>query len=818
MVDALVWLITLELLGVLGFPLAFALFSRLPDRGYSVAKVFALLLLGYLLWVSGLTQLIPNSLGTILGIILLGAAVAIWLAIRQRQSMLLFLRSEWRTLLITEGIFLAFFLIWMGIVSEIPAISHTEKPMDFAFLNAVIRAEHFPPEDPWLAGHPISYYYFGHLIMASLTKLTASAPAVGYNIAVSLIPTLVGAASFGLVYNLIRLSGGSRRAGLGYGLLGPVLVVLIGNLEGVLELAHSQGWGGSGFWQWVGIKGLDGAGLDGGTPAGGFLPDQGWWWWRATRVIDTLVDGQSLDYTITEFPFFSFLLGDLHPHVTSLPFLLLFLSLALNLFRSSGKVGLDWLRRNPLEFGAVALALGSLAFINIWDFPTYAAILGLLLFAKAYGEAWEDQLSPGTPPKLDPLSLAARNTALIWIPLVAAAALLFLPFYLDFSSQAGGILPYTGPGTRPLLFLVAIGFPFLLGASFLFKQLGGIPRLRQADSPALLLVLIMALFPFLLWAVLMISLALFAGDAGLGAGLDSGRIAGRTLFVLPGLAVVGLAGFSALQRIKTGWERMTVFPLLLVAVAVYLLTGAELYFVVDGFGNRMNTVFKVYYQAWLLLALAGAYGIYYWQAHASLRNRASQLAHYGWTGVAALALIASLYYPVGAALERTGLLHPRETLADNTLDGLAFVKETDPDEYAAIAWLRVQDSHGIVVEAVGDDYSDYGRVSGSTGIPTILGWKGHELQWRGTSKLFDGREEAVAEIYQSPDPSRVRELLEQYDVQYVYAGRREGISYGATQLGGFPDLLKTVFQQGDVTIYEFVVSTKSSEGNVPTNK
>jgi len=409
----------------------------------------------------------------------------------------------------------------------------------------------------------------------------------------------------------------------------------------------------------------------------------------------------------------------------------------------------------------------------------------------------------------------------MWIPLVAVAALLFLPFYLDFSSQAGGILPYTGPGTRPLLFLVVIGLPFLLGASFLFKQLGGIWRFTKADAPALLIVLALALFPFLLWAVLMLSLSLFAGGAGLDAGLDLGRIAMRTLFVLPGLAVVCLAGFSALQRIKAGRERMTVFPLLLVTVAVYLLMGAELYFVVDGFGNRMNTVFKVYYQAWLLLALAGAYGIYYWQAHSSLRNTAFRLAPHGWTVVVALAIIASLYYPLGAVLERTGLLYPGESLADNTLDGLAFVKDADPDEYAAIAWLRSQDSRGIMVEAVGDDYSSYGRVSGSTGIPTILGWKGHELQWRGGSQLFEGREENVAEIYQSPNPSRVRALLEQYDVQYVYAGRREQISYGVNQLGGFPDLLKTVFQQGNVTIYEFVAgseSTESSGGNVPNNK
>ena len=810
MVDALVWLIALEFLGILGFLLAFAFLNKLPDRGYSVGKALALVLLGYLVWVSGLTQLIPNSFGTILSIVLLGAAVAIWLGIHQRQSLLSFLRSEWRVLAVTEALFVGFFLLWLGIVSEIPAINHTEKPMDFAFLNAVLRAEHFPPEDPWLAGHPISYYYLGHLMMASLTQLTSVPPAVGYNISVSLIPALVAAASFGLLYNLIRLSGGSRRAAVGYGLVGPVLVALIGNLEGVLELAYNQGWGGSSIWQWVGIKGLDGAG----DPAGGVFPDQSWWWWRATRVIDTLADGQSLDYTITEFPFFSFLLGDLHPHVTSLPFLLLFLSLTLNLFLSSQKVGLDWLRRQPWEIGMVALTLGSLAFINIWDFPTYAVILGLVLYVKAYGESWQERIGPGSSPKLDPASMAAKNAVWIWIQVVAAAVLLFLPFYLDLSSQAGGVLPYTGPGTRAVLFLVVIGLPAFLAISFLLRQLSGIPRFSQEDAPALLILLTLVLFPFLLWAVLMLSLSLFAGGSGLGAG----QLMSRTLLVLPGLAVVCLAGFSALQRMKGGRERTAVFPLLLLAVAAYLLMGAELYYLVDLFGNRMNTVFKVYYQAWLMLALAGTYGIYYWQAHAPGRKTVHRMVHHGWTLITALAIIASLYYPVGAVLDRTGLLHPRETLADNTLDGLAFVKESDPDEYAAIAWLRVQDSRGILVEAVGDDYSSYGRVSGSTGIPTILGWMGHELQWRGSGQLLDGREEAVAEIYQSPDPVRVRALLEQYDVQYIYAGRREQISYGANQLHDFQDFLKTGFQLGDVTIYEFMAETQSPNSDVTDDK
>ncbi|MEK7806904.1 MAG: DUF2298 domain-containing protein, partial [Chloroflexota bacterium] len=328
MIDALGWLVAVEILGLLALPLSFLLFRRLPDRGFTLAKPLGLVLFSYVLWLAGLTHLVPNSRVTIALILAIGAAVA-GLALRSAApAFKSFLKDEWRTLLAAEAVFLLFFLLWLGITSESPAINHTEKPMDFGFMNAVIQNRFFPPEDPWLAGHSISYYYFGHFMMAFLAKLTAIPSSIGYNLAVSLVPALVGIGSFGLLYNLVRLSGGGRRTAIGFGLAGPALVMLIGNLEGALEFVHAQGWGSAGFWDWVGIKGLEG-----GRAAGsGAFPDQPWWWWRATRVIDTLAAGQSLDYTITEFPVFSFILGDLHPHMMSLPFLVLGLSLGLNLF------------------------------------------------------------------------------------------------------------------------------------------------------------------------------------------------------------------------------------------------------------------------------------------------------------------------------------------------------------------------------------------------------------------------------------------------------------------------------------------------------
>ena len=802
MLDLVIWLLVIELMGLVAFPLAFVLFGRLPDRGYSLTKPLAMLLAAYLLWLLGLTQAVLNSPITIVGIMLLGAAVFGWLYYRRWPELESFVTTQWRVIAVAEGVFLVLFLAWCLLISEFPGINHTEKPMDFAFLNAILQSQFFPPEDPWLAGHSISYYYFGHFIMALPMQLAGISSNIGYNLALALVPALVGMAAFGLTYNLIRLSGGGFKAAVGFGLAAPALITVMGNLEGGMEFIHLRGWGGGGFWEWVGIKGLESGGAG---DSSGIFPGANWWWWRATRVIDTLEGGQSLDYTITEFPFFSFILGDLHSHVLSLPFLLLVLSLGLNLYAAPERPGPGWLLRHPWQAGAIALSLGALAFINSWDFPVYAAIFGVLLLVKAYA----GELSATGPPDELPIHSGKRalgkaflNTGLMLGPILLAAVLLFLPFYLDLSTQVSGILPTLSPGTRPLHFFLVMGLPLLLGLGFLLRQLWGLPRPTPSDGPAIVMVLVIALAPLLLW----VGLALTWGVITQGMEAVPQRIGMRVLATLPGLAVAGLAGFCALQR--AGWDREPIlaFPLLLLAAAAYLLVGAELFHLADFFGNRMNTVFKVYYQAWLLLGIVGGFGLYYCSSRlitfAKQGTNWGRLGSYAWLGGVAFLLVVALYYPVGAALDRTGLLREHPTLKDNTLDGLDYVRDREPGEYAAIAWLRDEAAAGRIVEAVGDDYSDYGRVSAATGRPTVLGWQGHELQWRGTGVIFEGREEAVAQIYQSDDPDTVRQLLTEYNVRYIYFGNRERAKYGISQLPNRGGLLKTTFEQDGVIIYE----------------
>ena len=791
MVDALTWLLAVELLGILALPFCFVLFRRLPDRGITLAKPLALVLFSYLLWVAGLTHVAPNTQITIIVILILAAGVGGLVLRATAERVKTFLKEEWRTLLVAEAVFLVFFLLWLGITSESPAISGTEKPMDFGFMNAVLQSRYFPPEDPWLAGHSISYYYFGHFIMAFLVKLTAVPAGVGYNLAISLLPALVAIGSFGLLYNLVRLSGGSIKAGLVFGLAAPALVMLIGNLEGFLEFVHAQGWGGSGFWAWVGIDGLEGSavgtvdyvwswvgadGPGGGAASSGAFPDNSNWWWHATRVINTFAGGQGLDYTITEFPMFSFLLGDLHAHVMSLPFLILGLSIALNLFRSEDTLGAGWLRRHPVEAVAIALFIGSLAFINLWDLPLIAAVLGVVLLIKSYADTGGD------------LQWAAIRTAAMLLPILGLSVVLFLPFYWDLGGQTVVILPLQDVSTRPFLFLITMGFFTVLAISFVLRQLPGLRRPTRDDAPLAGLILVVAFAPLIIWSAIV--LLLKVPTDGLSAAL--GDVVGRGLWVLPGLTIVSVASYSAAQRLHLGREPVAAFTLLMVAVAFYLLVGAELFYVNDLFGGafrRMNTVFKVYYQSWLLLALAGAYGLYYWSSHRpSLQSSTGRnpgrirvtmrLGHHAWMGGIIVLLAASLYYSVGAVLDRTGVLARSHAFEDNTLNGLAFIRDQDPGEYHAIRWLRDDASWGRIVEAVGGSYSAYGRISSSTGLPTVLGWKGHELTWRGSNKPFDGREDDVVRIYQSGDGEEVRRLLESYNVRYIYLGQRERAAYG----------------------------------------
>ena len=414
---ALWWLLILELFGLVVFPLAHRVFSRMPDRGWAFSKPLGLLMVGFCTWLIGLTHTIPNSRWSVLLAVVIVAALS-WAASRGTMDDLRsFVRRRGSVVLTAELLFIAAFLGMALFRASVTDIGATEQPMDFMFLNAVVTSQFYPPTDPWLSGEAVSYYYLGYLMTGAVTMLSGIGTPVAYNLGLATAAAMGGIAAFGVTYNLVRLARGSDDGAVFAGIAAAFLLLVASNLVGGLELVRAAGVGGERFWAAVGIEGYTAPS----GPSASWRPNETFlWWWRASRVVPP---GH-----INEFPLFSFLVGDLHPHVMSMGFVLLTVGVSMQLYLQQGllhlrrgvapqalMVGLvgtilvlvtlltetSLLWALPLVaiastafLGAlwplglvVVVTTGALAAINLWDLPLGLALTGgAILLATARNE------------------------------------------------------------------------------------------------------------------------------------------------------------------------------------------------------------------------------------------------------------------------------------------------------------------------------------------------------------------------------------------------------------------------------------------------
>lgn len=823
MLDLLRWYVVVQALGVVGLPYAVRFFRPLPDRGYAFARPLGLLAVGVVLWFGAIFGIWPNR-GSMIALLALAIGIVGWIGLPRSVESLGELWRDYRNhLLLVEGLFLGAYLFWAFCRSFFPEIQATEKPMDFLFLNGILRSQRFPPIDPWLSGSSISYYYLGYLLVAVLTELSGVLPSVAFNLAIATFFALTMTGGFAVSHALVdglrrtRVALSDRSiAGLSpvpswcAGLLGAAFVALLGNWEGLLELLHAHGVGSASFWQWIGIKGLDHPFVSAAWyPT---EPPDTWWWFRASRVIADYSAGPArpLDYTINEFPFFSFLLGDLHPHLMALPFAFVCLGFALALLRSPVDLPLDRLDHWSLELGFVAFLFGSLFLLNAWDILTY-------LFVLTGAFAMRRRLSHRS---FDLRWL--RQAAVFGARALVVGLVLYWPFYLTFRSQASGLLGVVGVHSQ-LHHFVIFWAPFLfLAGSLLIAELvfgvsplpGWARRLADpgwSDHPLTWIgVGVIALASVLAGApVLALTVPALLGAVALVyrylGGPCGPPIPQKRPASLP-------ADRPAPSRIAGGatavwWCPEHLFVLLLLSTAALLLTGTELVYVQDSFNDRMNTVFKLYYQSWAMLAIVGAYTVFYlgegaWARRGPLGGLPAVVGRRIWLGVAAV-MVAGAFVYVPAALESRS----QGFSAAPTLDGLAYYTRVQPEDAAAITWLNHQVAGTpVVVEATGGSYSETGNVAWMTGLPTILGWNFHEVQWRGASIVGTENERRadIDAIYRSTSPEVAASLLKKYHATYVYVGPIERRTYpdAAAGLAKFGRFMDVVYQNPGVTIFK----------------
>ncbi len=849
------WWAALFILGAAATPLLFVLFRKLTDRGYAFVKMAGLLLVSYLFWILGSLGFLNNNLGSILLCLGLLFTLSFWLYRTQQNkddeqiSLWVWLRQHSGQVILTELIFATMFIAWVWVRAQNPAISATEKPMEFAFLNSVGRSPGFPPLDPWLSGFGISYYYFGYVMSSVIARLANVSEQFAFNLSIAWLVAGTATGSFGLVYNLLSAQGARKSARL-LGLVAALAIPVAGNLVIGLEVAKANGMGSPSFWQWLDVRDLNQPLEAEATPR---YETASWWWWRSSRPIHEYhISGRAEEglEPIAEFPAFSFVLGDLHPHVLALPFALLSMAIALVWWLPNRGTAhdppllgvlwdsMEWRARIRALLDTIgiplwlfsALVLGGLSFLNTWDLLIYLfVVMGAFFLARWRDYGWHVRI--------------AMQTIFVVLLLLAPIVLLYLPFFLGFRSQAGApyLLPMLMRPTRFIQFLLIFGMP-LWAVSITLVALAVRQRFRYWQKGLLAAGLLLGiLFLLTLFFGLIVSVSPegagrvtgLANELGIPLvprpeqGLALGWGVTAVLAILPDfmisrvsfpiltlflLSMIGLVVMIWLEKIqnresstKNGKNEVLPFALLLIFTAALLTLGPEFVYLRDNFGVRLNTIFKFYYQAWLMFGVSALFALgYLWQMWKGSRRVIPIIATVGYS----LAFIVALLFPTYAvnsrSMEYRGSWAAESPRQPATIDGLAQVNRYNADEYEAILWLRKNiEGAPVILEAVGGQYSGYGRISAATGLPTLLGWAGHEYQWRGDTPEPAKREPAVNNIYSQADLISIAELLNEYQVQYIYVGDLEKQQYGETGLEKFSENLDIAYSNDSVTIYRW---------------
>jgi YYY domain-containing protein len=353
-----------------------------------------------------------------------------------------------------------------------------------------------------------------------------------------------------------------------------------------------------------------------------------------------------------------------------------------------------------------ALSLGSMPLINTWDVLLYAPIT--LFFGALI--LWRNRLTIRDP-----------SSWMFLITIPPLSILVYLPFYLQLVTNTGGIAIVRTP-TEPLQFLLVNGLFIAIFIAVLSKEIRKRPWYFLAVLP----------------------------------------------FAIAGYYAAAIAAIPLVYFILKNEKRL---PDLLAIVGLVILVLCEIIYLKDSMGDtyfRMNTVFKCYLPAWLMLGIAAFSMVAIWLQEWGKVPRVPIKC----SAIAAVAVIMCLF-------ATPFLVSFTYNYGTGTLDGLAYLEGTHPAEAEAVAFLRSLPGNELIVEAEGGDYSYYSRVSSFTGIPSVIGMPFHEFMWRGDKDgWYSTRNTDIRAIYEKPDQSVT--LMKKYNATLLYVGDAERERYNVS--------------------------------------
>ena len=751
----LTWWLLAALLGLIGMPVAGMLFSGFEDKGWMFSKVLAIAVTGYLEWLLVTTKAFAFSTITCVAVVGICGVAAVAAFSRQAARGEDCLPSRRVDLVLwEEAIFVAVFLLWTYLAGFNAAAHGTEKFMDYGFMEAMMRSSTLPPKDMWYSEGVLNYYYGGQYFAVFLTKLSSCRVEQTYNLMRTFVAAFAFTLPFSLVYQMVfdhrrkmraegKAKGAFAAAGPALaGLMAGTAVCIAGNMHYVV-------------YRWI-LPFIQKMRVEEVT---------GYWFPDATRYIGH--NPPRPDQTIHEFPCYSFVLGDLHAHVVNIPFVLLMAGLLYAWLQGTKHLAAE---RRQLET-AKAMAAGQ--DLSQPDLPGEAGPV-LTKNDTAVPQGGESMPDHAKDTRERPVPVMNADAAAE----MSAERDTFFPPYLLVAGFLLGLYQLNNYWDFVIYFVVAVGAALFVN---ILEQDKVRTVLGKTIGQAVLLYVLsyLVMVPFKVLFKTMVD----------GVAVAQNHSYLYQLAVLWGLPVL-LGGYFVIAQIlqhrtKKGkpslsalmgrMENQDLFAVLMYCCAFGLILIPELVYVRDIYessGNaRANTMFKLTYQAFMLFGMTMGYVVF-----RTLISKAGKRAK-AFVSVGLVLFCLTVGYFGNCVNSWFGGFRSPRTRAG--LNATAFLYGEFAEDVGGIDWLKANvEEQPVTLEANGDSYTDFCRVSAMTGLPTVVGWFVHEWLWRGDTTDLNQKVADIQTIYTSSNAELVGTLLKQYHVSYIFVGEKEREKFG----------------------------------------
>jgi YYY domain-containing protein len=750
------WYFFIEILALISFILGFKLFHNLDDKGYAVSKATGISLAAFISWLImsyNIGSYSYDSLITYISAGVLGVTAIVTLFVKYNKEILIelytFIDKRYKYIFFIE---LSFILILLGgtyLRGFAPDILEINKLQDFAYIQSIIGSDQFPPENIWLAGHTINYYYFGYFLTANLILFSGISSEIAYNLMPGTILGIIAITAGSIVYNMT----GKRL----YGIFAGLFTCVLGNYAPLMQILE---------------KGLA----------------NGYDWWPAAHIMKNDI--------FTEFSLWSATLGDLQPFFTSQITLIAFVFIVFTAVKEHCfNIVENYSSKTVVFLILISIFLALNIFSNIFTiFITLFIIIILPLYHIKNCENKRNFLI---------------HHVLTIITVILFSAILLSPFILDYT------FPYTNITlTRPELYISLKSYIIVFGIFFIpiiLYYLVSLYNKLRSDTTSLIYtgitvfsfieaaaiykteinpVIIKGLFIIILLATGLTALIFLLRSTSLYLKKRNTLVTASIIILLIGVYLISnnitlvissilLAGsiyFSVyadtyIKYFTTG---------LLICCLLTLMIADTFYLKIM---NDSNMVTYSYLSIQVLLLLPMILVLSFYLSMPELKSTGKDI----YITIISILLIPGVLFLILGPYYKNNKFQPIEGLIP-ALSGIQHMEKFHTADYESLMWMKEMVPTGTVILEGHKEGSPFtGRISAYTGLPTVLGWFDRQLFAYGPPKYDEltTRKEDINRIYTAADKTTIQELIQKYDIEYIFIGELENQIYPAETLDQF---------------------------------